>query len=100
MIKDASLTGVESTLPNGRIGTVDGMKVYRSNNLPIVTDGAFSCTNILFGTNDGVTLADQFVGTETLKNPDAIGDLVRGWNVWGRKCTSPPSIGVLYGRKA
>jgi hypothetical protein len=99
-LKNASLAGDDaSILRNGRIGMIDRFSVFVSNNLAVVTDGAFQVYEILFGHKSGVTFASQMTQMETLKAESTFGDLVRGLNVYGYQTIKPESLGVLYGRR-
>ena len=96
-LKDSSLTG-DSTSPvrNGKIGRINDMTVYVSNNYTSVTDGAFTAYNVLFGHKSAACFAAQMTKMETLRNPKTFGDLVRGLNVYGYKVVQPKALGVLY----
>lgn len=99
-LKNASLSGDESSiLRNGRIGMVDRFMLYVSNNVASVTDGSFTCYNVVFGHKSGLTFASQMTQMETLKAESTFGDLVRGLNVYGFSVIKPESIGNLYVRK-
>jgi hypothetical protein len=98
-LKDASLTGEESTLPNGRIGKIDRFTMYLSNNLFSITDGAFTGYYCPFGTNAALTFAAQITKMESLRAESTFGDLVRGLNVYGSAVLRPESVGLLYARK-
>lgn len=84
-----------SILRNGRIGTIDRFTIYVSNNLPRAKSGkAWDNTTSVEGANrhlvfaghkSSITFASQISKTETLRNPNDFGDLVRGLNVWGMK---------------
>jgi len=77
-LRDASITGDgKSALRNGRIGMIDRFEIYRSNNLDVVTDGGNKVTNAVFGHKSCLAFAAQMLETESLKNPDAFGDLNR-----------------------
>jgi hypothetical protein len=95
-IKDASLTG-DSTSPlrNGLIGSIDGFKLYTTNNYTSVSD-TNTCYNVIYGTNHAITFASQMTKMETLRNPNTFGDLIRGLNVFGYKVIKPEAMGVLY----
>ena len=54
--------GAANTLATGRIGSAAAFTVYKSNNLLVETD----VTNILAGTNAGITFAQQILKTESL----------------------------------
>lgn len=99
-IKDASMTGdAVSPLRNGRIGVVDQFTIYVSNNLTAVTDGSWTCYNVCFGHKSAVTFASQITDMETLPNPNAFGQLIRGLNVYGYKVVTPKALGNWYVRK-
>jgi hypothetical protein len=96
-LKDTSLTG-DNTSPirNGMIGSIDGYKIYQSNNFTSVTDGAVTAYHCPFGHPTGMTFAAQMTKTETLRNPKAFGDLIRGLMIYGFKLIRAESIGDLY----
>lgn len=99
-LKDASLTGDEtSVLRNGRIGRIDDLTIYKSNNLTSVTDGSDTTYNVMCGHKSAITFASQMVKMETLMNPKTFGELVRGLNVYGYKVVKPESLAVLYCKK-
>jgi hypothetical protein len=90
-LKDASLSGDgQSTLRNGKVGMIDRMTVYCSNNLTVNTGGKL---NVIFGHKSALTFASQITNMETLKNPEDFGDLVRSMMVYGFKVVKPESMG-------
>lgn len=100
-LKDASLSGDgTSMLRNGLIGTIDGYKIFQSNNFVSVTDSGKTCYHVPFGHNLGCTFAAQMTKTETLRNPRAFGDLIRGLMIYGFKVLRSESVGDLYCYKA
>lgn len=100
-LKDASMSGdATSPMRNGLIGTIDGFKIYQSNNFTKVTDGAKSCYHVPFGHPTGLTFAANMTKTETLRNPKAFGDLIRSMMIFGYKVIRPESLGDLYCYKA
>jgi hypothetical protein len=94
-IKDASMTGEESTLPNGRIGKIFGTTLYKSNNLY----SSSSVYYVPFGTNMAATFATQITKMESLRAESTFGDLVRGLNVYGYKVIKPEALGLLCAKK-
>lgn len=99
-LKDASLSGDEtSVLRNGRIGRIDDIVLYKSNNYTSVTDGSDTCYNVIFGTKHAITFASQMTNMETLPNPSSFGQLIRGLNVYGYEVIKPEALGVLYAKK-
>lgn len=98
----------KSIIRNGKIGTIDRFTVYVTNQLPRALAGktwnnttawtdpnppasgtsskAAVARHLIFaGHKSGITFASQFTKTETLRNPQDFGDLVRGLNVYGSK---------------
>ncbi|NCC84833.1 MAG: hypothetical protein EOM03_12015 [Clostridia bacterium] len=93
-LRDASRDGGGvSMLRNGRLGVIDNVTLYQSNN--IMPDDA-GCYHIVVGHKDCYTFASQLVENETLKNPNDFGDLLRGLQVYGDKVTKPEGIVDLY----
>jgi hypothetical protein len=94
-LKDASLAGDgTSILRNGLLGMLGGLTVYRSRNLPTVTETAVTSTKIFAGHSMGLTWASQITETENMKNPSDFGDLVRGLTVFGRKVVTPKALTI------
>lgn len=106
------ITGDNSSpLRNGLIGAIDRFKVYVSNLLPRATGEPWLSGNgqensitassgvkrraIIAGHKSAMTFASQFAHTETLRNPNDFGDLVRGVKVFGRKVVKPEAMAVL-----
>ena len=71
----------ESMIRYGRIGTMGNAVIFESPNLATV--GGHD--QVLCGTPTAVTFATQFTKTETLRNPNAFGDLIRGLQIFGWK---------------
>jgi len=104
-LKRADVTG-DSTgvIRNGLIGEIDGMQVYKSNNVFNATeDGGtgddvelFYCP---FGTKEGLTFASQLVKSESIRMEKQFGDIFRGLNVFGRAVVQPTSIGMMILKK-
>jgi hypothetical protein len=94
-IKDASMTGEASTLPNGRLGKIYGTTLYKSNNLY----SASSVYYVPFGTNHATSFASQLTKMESLRAESTFGDLVRGLNVYGFKVIKPEALGLVCAKK-
>jgi hypothetical protein len=92
-LKDASLTGdSQSVLRNGRIGMIDRFTLYSSN---LLNHSGTSYYHSLFGVNAAITFATQITETESMRNPFAFEDLVRGLQVYGYKVVKPEGYGAL-----
>lgn len=71
---------------------VAGCKVFVSNNLLVTGAGANGTAKILMGHTDALTFAAQINKTETLRDQDDFGDLLRGQVVYGYKVVKPEAI--------
>jgi len=117
-LAQAYFTGDQSSIVRtGKVGMIDRFTVYVSNLLPRcasdkawvsgqtdpATGAAYDTVAnaarrvVVGGTKDAITHASQVTKTETVRNPNDFGDLVRGLNVYGRKVVKPEAlvIGVV-----
>ena len=100
-LKDASLAGDgTSILRNGRIGMIDTFKIYKSRQIATTVDGADTVHNIIAGHPSAITFASQMTKTETLRNPNDFGDLMRGLQVYGYEVIKPEALIWFYAKKA
>lgn len=90
----------ESQVRNGRLTSklVRGFKLYNSNNLPQGGTGPDSASG---GANYGTLIAghmsstatvSQIAKTESFRNPNAFGDIVRGMHLYGRNVLRPEGL--------
>lgn len=94
-----------SPVRNGLIGRIDRFDIYVSNQLPQAASGqdffgasqggAAKRRAIIAGHKTALTFASQMTKTETLRNPNDFGDLVRGLQVYGYKVVKPESMALL-----
>ena len=100
-----------SIIRNGMIGKLDRFTVYVSNQLPRGTAGnswptkanptgttqagAVARRAIIAGHRSAIAFASQMTKTETLRNPNDFGDLVRGLQVYGYKVTKTEALALL-----
>jgi len=100
-LKDASLAGDgTSILRNGRIGMIDTFEIYKSRQIAKTTDGADTVHNIIAGHPSAITFASQLTKTETLKNPNDFGDLMRGLQIYGYEVIKAEALVHFYAKKA
>jgi hypothetical protein len=105
----------QSTVRNGKIGSIDRFTVYVSNQLPKIAAGASTSwtsgdgseatiasagTNlksraIIAGHKSAITFASQITKMETVRNPTDFGDFIRSLNVYGFKVVKPESLVLL-----
>ena len=94
--------GESGGLRNGLVlRNLHGFRVYVTNNLPKVGTGptttgtANQNTNfgvIVAGHDSAVATAEQINKTESYRDPDSFGDIVRGLHLYGRKTLRPEAI--------
>ena len=91
-----------SGLQNGLVlSNLHGFKVYVSNNLPSIGDGAETAGTteqsddfgiIVAGHMSAIATAEQITKTEAYRDPDSFADIVRGMHLYGRKILRPEGI--------
>lgn len=100
-----------STLRNGKIGSIDRFTVYVSNLVPrgasgktwldpntgtdSVSAGTAKRHAIMAGHKAAITFASQIAKVESLQNPNDFGTLVRGLNVYGTKVVQTSGLALL-----
>lgn len=80
---------------------ISGFRVYVSNNLPSVGSGPGTTGTanqntdygvIVAGHDNAVATAEQMNKTESFRDPDSFGDIVRGMHLYGRKILRPEAL--------
>lgn len=94
-----------SPVRNGLIGRIDRFDIYVSNQLPTAAAnqnftggaqaGALKRRAIIAGHKSAIAFAAQMTKTETLRNPNDFGDLVRGLQVYGFRVVKPDAMVLL-----
>lgn len=91
-----STNGGDKVLRSGSIGSIAGLDILVTNNLPTVTSGegdsATKTVNVMAGINDAITFASQVVKIEKLRDQNSFKDLVRGLYVYGAKTAVPDAL--------
>ena len=78
----------DRVLREGSIGTIAGLDVMVSTNLP-TTDGK---VNIMAGINEAIAYAGNISKVETMRDDKFFGDNVRGLYVYGKKVVLPKAL--------
>jgi hypothetical protein len=100
-LKDVSMTGGESTLPNGRLGKLGKFTLYSTNLYTPVSDTGQSCYPCIFGHKSAICAASQLTETEYFdKLETTFGKGMKGLQVADWKTVKPESMGILYAFKA
>ena len=80
---------------NGFIGSVAGLDLYKSNNLPAVTDVAATGGIAIAGHSMATTVAEQIVSVEAFRLEKRFADGVKGLHVYGAKVVRPTALAVV-----
>ena len=88
VIKRAKIGEVqsESTFDTGELIEIDGIRLYKSNNVPNTTLDT-GIKNV-FGQGPAIAFANQLTVVEAIRLADSFADGVRGLNVYGAKVVS------------
>lgn len=79
-----------STLLNGVVGSVNGMTVVKSNNVP--ADTAKKTQSIIAGNNMATTFAQQISKVEAMRMEKRFADMVRGLDLYAGKVVRPECL--------
>lgn len=83
------------TRTTGFIGEIAGLDIYKSNNLPAVTDAAATGGFALAGYRGATTFAEQIVSVEAARMEKRFADMVKGLHVYGAKVIRPTGLAVV-----
>jgi hypothetical protein len=94
-LRSALFTGDQSnqTLRNGRIGEINGFRIYSSNNLTAITGAYFP---IIFGHKSSLAFASQIIKERKVTLTDTFGEALEGLQVYGYKVVNPKYMGYVY----
>ena len=79
---------------NGYIGEIAGLSLYKSNNLPAVTDAAATGGLAIAGHGIATTFAEQIVSVEAVRLEKRFADGIKGLHVYGAKVVRPTALAV------
>lgn len=79
---------------NGFIGEISGLSLFKSNNLPAVTDAAATGGLAIAGHGIATTFAEQIVSTEAVRLEKRFADGVKGLHVYGAKVVRTTALAV------
>jgi hypothetical protein len=97
LLKDARFTKDPTLMATGYIGEVDGLRVFKSNNVPNTAGTKFK---IMAGSPIAISFAQQLVETEAYRPEKSFSDAIKGLAVYGCKLVQPKAIAVLTVNKA
>jgi N4-gp56 family major capsid protein len=73
-----------TTLKNGVIGDVDGMKIVQSNNI--------TSSTVIAGYKGAAAYAEQINDTKAYEPPESFSDALKGLHLYGAKVTRPNAL--------
>lgn len=80
---------------NGYIGSIAGLDLYKSNNLPAVTDAAATGGIAIAGHSMATTFAEQITSVEAVRLEKRFADGLKGLHVYGAKVVRPTALAVV-----
>lgn len=84
-----------ATRTNGYVGEVAGLSIYKSNNMPTVTDAAATGGAVIAGSRIATTYAEQIVSVEGARMEKRFADMVKGLHVYGAKVVRPTALATV-----
>lgn len=87
-------------LRNGVSGDANGIRVVKSNNVPVVNNGVNDVTKIQVSTSAARSFAEQIVETEAYRPERRFGDALKGLHVYGGKVVRPEALVTIHLRRA
>jgi hypothetical protein len=93
-VKASDGATANGVLLNGQVGSVDGLTVYKSNN--VYSTGSTTKTfTVTAQVPSACTFAEQIVKTEAYRIEKRFADAVKGLHVYGAKVTRPDAIAAM-----
>lgn len=97
LLKDARFTKDPNIIRTGYVGDIDGMTVYKSNNVPNTAGAKYK---IIAGHKSAISFAGQVDSVEAFRPEKQFSDAVKGLQVFGAKCIKPEALAVLTANKS
>jgi hypothetical protein len=97
LLKDARFTKDPNIIRTGYVGDIDGMTVYKSNNVPNTGGAKYK---IISGHKSAISFAGQVDSVEAFRPEKQFSDAVKGLQVFGAKCIKPEALAVLTANKS
>lgn len=97
LLKDARFTKDPNIIHTGYVGDIDGMTVYKSNNVPNTGGAKYK---IIAGHKSAISFAGQVDSVEAFRPEKQFSDAVKGLQVFGAKCIKPEALAVLTANKS
>lgn len=80
---------------NGYVGEIAGLSLYKSNNMPAVTDAAATGGAVIAGSRIATTFAEQIASVEADRMEKRFADMVKGLHLYGAKVVRPTALATV-----
>lgn len=92
LMKDARFTKDPEVLATGYIGSIDGMEVFKSNNVPNTDKQKYK---VMAGFDGAISFAQQIDSVEAYRPQGGFKDAIKALQLYGAKVVLPKGIAIL-----
>ena len=79
----------------GFVGEIAGLSLYKSNNMPTVTDAAATGGAVIAGSRMATTFAEQILKVKAVDRENRFAEGVKGLHVYGAKVVRPTALATV-----
>lgn len=79
----------------GFVGEIAGLSIYKSNNMPAVTDAAATGGGVIAGSRIATTYAEQILKVKAVDRENRFAEGVKGLHVYGAKVIRPTALATV-----
>lgn len=79
----------------GFVGQIAGLNIYKSNNMPTVTDAAATGGAVIAGSRIATTFAEQILKMKAVDRENRFAEGVKGLHVYGAKVVRPTALATV-----
>lgn len=79
----------------GYVGEIAGLSLYKSNNMPTVTDAAATGGAVIAGSRMATTFAEQILKVKAVDRENRFAEGVKGLHVYGAKVVRPTALATV-----
>jgi len=90
----------DDVVTNGMIGTAAGFTVLASNNVATSVFSGTTYYNIIAGTSQAISFAEQLKSVEAFRPEESFADAVKGLHLYGAKVVRPEALVHIEAKKA
>lgn len=93
-VKPGDIQGPE-VRGRGFVGQIAGLDIYKSNNMPAVTDAAATGGAVIAGSRIATTFAEQILKVKAVDRENRFAEGVKGLHVYGAKVVRPTALATV-----